>query len=66
MVIVWRLIRFSLAAAVPAKPHDKILELGLGTGRRPFCLLSRILEAQVTGIEIDAEMARLAKQNADR
>jgi tRNA1(Val) A37 N6-methylase TrmN6 len=55
-----------LAAAVPAKPHDKILELGLGTGAAALCLLSRVPEAYITGIEIDDEMARLAKQNADR
>lgn len=55
-----------LAAAIPAKPHEKILELGLGTGAAALCLLSRIPEVWITGIEIDAEMARLAKQNADR
>jgi len=55
-----------LAAAIPAKPYDKILELGLGTGAAALCLLSRIPEVRVTGIEIDDEMARLARRNADR
>ncbi len=55
-----------LAAAVPAKSHDKILELGVGTGAAALCLLTRIPEIMVTGIEIDGEMARLARRNADR
>lgn len=55
-----------LAAAVPAKSGNKILELGVGTGAAALCLLARIPELMITGIEIDAEMALLARQNADR
>lgn len=55
-----------LAAAVPAKSGEKILELGVGTGAAALCLLSRLPESMVTGIEIDPDMARLAQQNADR
>ena len=33
-----------LAAAVPAKSGNKILELGVGTGAAALCLLARIPE----------------------
>ena len=55
-----------LAAAVPAKPGQRALELGCGAGVASLCLLSRVPGLSVTGIERQAAYADLARQNAAR
>ena len=52
-----------LAAAVPAKAGDQVLELGCGAGVAAACLMARVPGASVTGIEIQAEYAALALRN---
>ena len=52
-----------LAAAVPAKPGETVLDLGCGVGGASFCLLWRV-DAKLTGIDINAEYIELAKANA--
>ena len=53
-----------LAAAVPVGAGESVLDLGCGVGGAALCLLAREPEAQVTGIEIQRELAALASQNA--
>jgi tRNA1(Val) A37 N6-methylase TrmN6 len=53
-----------LAAAVPARSGEHVLELGAGCGVASLCLGSRIRDCSVTGVEIDAELVALASKNA--
>lgn len=53
-----------LAAAVPAKAGETVLELGAGPGTASLCLASRVPGLAVTGVEIDASLAVLAQENA--
>ena len=53
-----------LAAAVPAQPGDSLLDLGCGAGAAALCLLARVPGSRVTGLEIQAELVRLAGDNA--
>jgi len=55
-----------LAAAVPAKAGERVLEAGTGVGVAGLCLLARVPELNVTAVEIDAELCALAKSNAAR
>ncbi len=53
-----------LAAAVAAKPGERILDLGSGVGTAALCLLSRIPEVEITGLEIQSDLVELSRQNA--
>ena len=55
-----------LAAAVPAKPGQSVLDAGAGAGVAGLCLLARVPDARVTAIEIDASQGALALVNAER
>lgn len=52
-----------LAAAVPVRSGETVLELGCGSGVAMLCLLARVPEAVVTGLERDPEAAELARAN---
>jgi tRNA1(Val) A37 N6-methylase TrmN6 len=52
-----------LAAAVPAKPGELVLEAGTGAGAALLCLAARIPGIAGTGIEIDPALATLANEN---
>lgn len=52
-----------LAAAVPARPGDRVLEAGLGAGAGLLCLAARVPGLLGTGIELDPDMAALARCN---
>jgi len=52
-----------LAASVPAKRDDKVLELGMGAGAAALCLARRADTVHVTGLELSAGMAMLARRN---
>ena len=54
-----------LAASVPAKPGQKVLELGCGVGVASLCLGARIDGLALTGLELQPEYAELATQNAE-
>ena len=53
-----------LAAAVPAKSGDTVLELGAGAGTASLCLAARVTGLAMTGIEIDPALVALANENA--
>jgi tRNA1(Val) A37 N6-methylase TrmN6 len=52
-----------LAAAVPAKPGQRILEAGCGAGAALLCLGHRVPGVIGRGIEIDPALAALANEN---
>jgi tRNA1(Val) A37 N6-methylase TrmN6 len=55
-----------LAAAVPARAGERVLDAGAGVGVAGLCLLARVADLEVTAVEIDAELCALAEQNALR
>ncbi|MDO8606364.1 MAG: methyltransferase [Phaeospirillum sp.] len=54
-----------LAAAVAAKPGESVLDLGCGVGAAALCLLARLPQLQITGLELQPELAGLARLNAE-
>ena len=55
-----------LAAAVPARPHQRVAEFGAGVGAASLALLSRVNDTDATLIEIDAHLCTLARENIAR
>jgi tRNA1Val (adenine37-N6)-methyltransferase len=53
-----------LAAAVPARAGDEVLELGSGAGTASLCLASRIAALRIVGTDIQSELVGLANGNA--
>jgi len=53
-----------LAAAVPARPGERVLEAGTGAGAALLCLAARVADVQGVGVERDACLVTLAEQNA--
>ncbi len=53
-----------LAAAVPARPGERVLELGSGAGTASLCLAARVAGIEITGAEIESELVTLANRNA--
>ncbi|MFD2233413.1 tRNA1(Val) (adenine(37)-N6)-methyltransferase [Phaeospirillum tilakii] len=53
-----------LAAAVTATPGERVLDLGCGVGAAALCLLARRPDLRVTGLELQPELAELARINA--
>lgn len=53
-----------LAAAVPARPGDRVLELGCGAGVASLCLLSRVPGIDAHALERQPAYAGLARANA--
>lgn len=53
-----------LAAAVPARSGDAVLELGSGAGVASLCLAARVPDCAITGVEIDPSLTALAQRNA--
>ena len=49
-----------LAAAVPAQAGQTALELGAGVGTASLCLLARVRDLALTGVEIDKNLTALA------
>ncbi len=52
-----------LAAAVPAKAGQSVLEAGTGVGTAALCLATRVEGVSIVGLEIDAATADLARAN---
>ncbi len=53
-----------LAASVPAREGEEVLELGSGAGTASLCLSARVAGCSIKGVEIDQELVILANQNA--
>jgi tRNA1(Val) A37 N6-methylase TrmN6 len=49
-----------LAAAVPAKAGNHVLDAGCGTGAAMFCLAARVPGVRLTGLELQASLAEHA------
>lgn len=52
-----------LAASVPARPGERVLEAGTGAGAGLMCLTARVPGVAGVGVEIDPAMADLARRN---
>ena len=55
-----------LAAACPAQPGESVLDLGCGAGAAALCLGLRVPGLRLAGLELQADYADLARQNAQR
>jgi tRNA1(Val) A37 N6-methylase TrmN6 len=53
-----------LAAAVDARPGEKVLDLGAGVGSVGLCLAARVPDCRITGIELQDALVALAERNA--
>lgn len=53
-----------LAAAVPARAGEEVLDLGCGTGAAGLCLAARVPGLRLFGVELQADYADLARRNA--
>lgn len=52
-----------LAASVPAKAGDRVLDLGCGVGAGALCLGARVPGLDLTGVEVQPDYAALARRN---
>lgn len=53
-----------LAASVPARAGQSVLELGCGVGVASLCLATRVPGLALTGVELQPDYAGLARRNA--
>lgn len=53
-----------LAASVPARPGEEVLELGCGTGVASLCLGARVAGLALAGLELQPGYAEIARRNA--
>jgi len=52
-----------LAAAIAPRRGDRVLDAGCGTGAAALCLVSRTRHEGVVGIELNGQLAALARRN---
>lgn len=53
-----------LAAAVPARPGDRVLDAGCGVGTAGLCLAARVDGVRISGIDLQRDMVALAAASA--
>ncbi|RAI55972.1 tRNA1(Val) (adenine(37)-N6)-methyltransferase [Roseicella frigidaeris] len=53
-----------LAAGVPARPGERVLEAGCGSGAGFLCLAARVPGLRILALERDPALAALARENA--
>ncbi len=54
-----------LAATVEAKSGDNILDLGCGVGTAGLCLMGRLADVRVTGLELQSVLYEIAQKNRE-
>ena len=54
-----------LAASIPAKSGQTVLELGCGVGTASLALAHRVTDLNITAVEVQERYAELARHNAD-
>src|SRR4051794_17852460 len=54
-----------LAAATPARPGDRVADLGAGVGAAGLAVARRVAGIDLVLVEIDADLAGLARANAE-
>jgi tRNA1(Val) A37 N6-methylase TrmN6 len=54
-----------LAAATSPSPGARVLDLGAGVGAMGLCLASRVRDCCVIGVELQPDLADLARRNAE-
>ena len=54
-----------LAASIPAREGDSVLDLGCGAGVAALCVAQRVPGVQAVGLEVQPEYAELARRNAN-
>jgi tRNA1(Val) A37 N6-methylase TrmN6 len=52
-----------LAAAVPARPGERVLDAGAGTGAASLCLAARVPDCRIVGLELQRPLQRIASHN---
>ncbi|MBV8166038.1 MAG: methyltransferase [Alphaproteobacteria bacterium] len=55
-----------LAASVDADPGERAIDLGCGVGTAALCLMARVPDLGVVGVDADPAMVGLARDNAQR
>jgi tRNA1(Val) A37 N6-methylase TrmN6 len=55
-----------MAACVPARSGERVLEAGVGSGAGLLCLAARVPDLRGVGVEQDGELAELARRNVAR
>ena len=55
-----------LAASVPANADETVLDLGAGVGVASLCLAYRVAGVSVSALEVQPELARIARENVER
>jgi len=52
-----------LAAAIQVEPGERIVDAGCGSGAAALCLAVRVQDCTLVGVELDGELAALARTN---
>jgi tRNA1(Val) A37 N6-methylase TrmN6 len=55
-----------LAASIPARKGERVLEAGAGAGVASLCLATRIAGLEICGLEVQPDLVPLARENARR
>lgn len=55
-----------LAASIPARHGERVLEAGAGVGVASLCLAARVPELEIAGLELQPDLVRVARENARR
>ncbi len=54
-----------LAAAIPARAGERVLDIGAGVAASGLCLAARVAGVDVSGLELQPELAELARKSAE-